>query len=438
MICGTAVSQVVTPAVVKQAESRLQTMSPEQIDAKIKELGLTREQADAKAKEYGIDLESYLVKTSLPTVSLPKEPSTSIKIEVAPQNMQAGSATAPQTVTTPGAPVQTTTPASSADQPVKIVPVKVDEPKPIPGEIENFGYSIFKSSGMFEARPSIDNDYRIGVGDVLKIALWGQVQSYNEYTVDGEGRILVSAVGPIMVSGLTLNKARTNVQHAMSRACGGLTLSPPTIFMDLTVARIRPVRIFMMGEVNSPGGYEISGFANVFNSMFAVGGPKLSGSLRDIRVIRGGKTVAHVDMCDYLIGSTKTSDVRVNDNDVIYVPLRGRTVTIKGGVSRTARFELLPDEQLKRLLEFSGGIRTTMYLDRIQVDRIIPFAERTTDGPDRKIFDVDFRQIVRSGKDLQVEDGDIFIVYPILDEKKNFVVVEGAVRRPGTYQLEKI
>ncbi len=437
LMYGTTLSQTASPAQVKQAEDRLQSMSPDQIDAKIKQLGMTREQAEAKAKEYGIDLESYLVKTGLPTV---KEPTTSVNIQVAPQSTQTVPATAPQTgtITTPGVPVQTTTPASSADQPVEIVPVKVEEPKLKPGEIENFGYSIFKTSGVFEARPSIDNDYRIGIGDVLKIALWGEMQSYNEYTVDGEGRILVSAVGPIMVSGLTLDKARMNVQHAMSSAFGGLSKSPPTIFMDLTVARIRPVRIFMMGEVNNPGGYEVSGFANVFNSMFVVGGPKLSGSLRDIRVVRSGKTVAHVDLYDYLIGSTKTSDMRVNDNDVIYIPLRGRMVAIKGEVSRSARFELLPNEQLKRLLEFSGGIRTTMYLERIQVDRIIPFAERTSDGPDRKIFDIDFRQIVKSGKDFQLEDGDIITIYPILERKENYVVIEGAVWRPGTYQKEKI
>ncbi len=440
LVCGTALSQVVSPENVKQAKTRLQVMSAEQIDAKIKQLGMTREEAEAKAKDFGIDLGSYLLKTGSSMGSEQKEPTTSVNIQVAPQTAQSAPVTTPQTgtVTTPGVPVQTTTEASSADQPVKMVPIKVEEPKLKPGEVENFGYNIFKSSGMFEARPSIDNDYRIGVGDVLKISLWGEMQSYNEYTVDGEGRILVSAVGPIMVSGLTLDKARKNVQNAMSSAFGGLAKSPPTIFMDLTVARIRPVRIFIMGEVNNPGGYEVSGFANVFNSMFVVGGPKLSGSLRDIRVVRSGKTAAHVDLYDYLIGSTKTTDMRVNDNDVIYIPLRGKFVTIKGEVSRPARFELLPDEQLKRLLEFSGGIRTTMYLDRIQIDRIIPFTERAADGPDRKIFDVDFRQIVKSGKDFQVEDGDIITVYPILERKENYVVIEGAVYRPGMYQKEKV
>ncbi|MCX6136674.1 MAG: SLBB domain-containing protein, partial [Ignavibacteriales bacterium] len=439
---GTALPQDIE--IKRQAETQLGKMTPEQIDAKIKALGMTRAEAEAKAKEYGVDLESYLNKASAAKVAPPKEPATSVKVEVGTQNQAAPapavSATPAQTgtVTEPGVPMQTTAAVSSANQQVKLVPVKTDESKAKPGEIENFGYSIFKSPGVFEARPSIDNDYRIGVGDVLKIALWGEMQSYNEYTVDGEGRILVSAVGPVMVSGLTLDKARRNVQNAMSSAFGGLVKSPPTIFMDLTVARIRPVRIFMMGEVTSPGGYEVSGFANVFNSMFAVGGPKLSGSLRDIRVIRSGKTVAHVDLYDYLIGSVKTSDTRINDNDIIYIPLRGKSVTIKGEVSRTARFELLPDEQLKRLLEFSGGIRTTMYLERIQVDRIIPFSERVKDGPERKLFDVDFAQIVKTNKDFDLEDGDIVTVYPILDIKKNFVTIEGAVWRPGLFQKEKV
>jgi protein involved in polysaccharide export with SLBB domain len=444
LTAGIAVSQEVK----QQAEAQLEKMTPEQIDAKIKQLGMTRAEAEAKAKEYGINLETYLAKAGSSASSKLKEPTLaqpSVKVEVN-QAAPAGAAVPPAQApgvslpstenTAPGAPLPTA--AGPVESQVKVVPVKSNEPAAKPGEIEPFGYSLFKATGMFEARPSIDNDYRIGVGDVLKIAIWGEMQSYNEYTVDSEGRILVSAVGPILVSGLTLERARKNVLNAMSSAFGGLAKSPPSIFMDLTVARIRPVRVFIMGEVGNPGGYEVSGFSNVFNSLFTVGGPKLSGSLRDIRLVRSGKTVAHVDMYDYLIGSTKTSDIRVNDNDVIYIPLRGKTVTIRGEVSRPARFELLPDEQLKRLLEFSGGIRTTMYLERVLVDRIITFAERVKDGPERKFVDVDFRQIVENGKDFQLEDGDIVTVYPILDQKKNYVTIDGSVWRPGTYQKEKL
>jgi protein involved in polysaccharide export with SLBB domain len=423
-----SLSLAVSQDIKQKAEAQLNTMTPEQIDAKIKEAGMTRAEAEAKAKEYGIDLDSYLMKVG----TGPKVTTPAVNVEIN-QTPPPGTAATPNAA--PGAPMPST--AAPAEEQVKIIPVKGKEPAT--GGVELFGYDLFKSSaGMFEARPSIDNDYRIGVGDVLKIALWGEMQSYNEYTVDGEGRILVSSVGPILVSGLTLERAKRNVQNAMSGAFGGLAKSPPTIFMDLTVARIRPVRIFMMGEVGNPGGYELSGFSNVFNSLFTIGGPKQSGSLRDIRVVRSGKTIANVDMYDYLIGSTKTSDIRVNDNDVIYVPLRGKTVTIRGEVSRSARFELLPNEQLKRLLEFSGGIRTTMYLERIQVDRIIPFAERTADGPDRKIFDIDFSVIVKTGKDYQLEDGDVITVFPILERKENFVTIDGAVYRPGTYQKDKI
>ncbi len=154
--------------------------------------------------------------------------------------------------------------------------------------------------------------------------------------------------------------------------------------------------------------------------------------------MRNGKAVVKVDLYDYLIGSERTGDVRVNDNDIIYVPLRGRTVGIRGAVLRTAYFELLPNEQLKRLLDFSGGIRNTFYLQRIQVDRIVPFAERKKGEFDRKIFDIDFSEILKSGKDFKLEDGDIVTVFPILEDKKNFVTIEGAVWRPGTYQLDKI
>ena len=402
----------------QQAESQLGQMTPDEIDAKIKQYGLTREQADAKAKELGIDLSTYLQRRSTNAVT---PAATSVKVEVTPVE---------------------TKPAATLDsvQPVES-PTPPKEKPPITGAggLPYFGYNIFKTvSSAFEPRPVLDEQYLIGEGDVLSISLWGELQSYSEHTVGKEGRILVSSVGPIYVSGYSLEKVRGIVQNAMGKAYAGLKKSPPSIFMDLSVARIRPLRIFAMGEVENPGGYSVSPFANVFNSLFSFGGAKLSGSLREIRVIRNNRIVNKVDIYDYLIGTEKTNDFRINDNDIIYVPLRERTVGIKGAVLRSAYFELLPNENLKQLIEFSGGIRTTIYLQRIQVDRIVPFAERKKGEPDRKIFDIDLSEFLKSGKDYKLEDGDIVTIFPILDEKKNFVTLDGAVWRPGLYQLEKI
>ena len=200
----------------------------------------------------------------------------------------------------------------------------------------------------------MDKEYILGAGDVLKISLWGQLQSTQEVTVDQDGTITLST-GPVLVSGYSIEKAKKRIIAALSQAYAGLVSRPPSIFFDLSLSKLRPVRVFIMGEVENPGGYFVNNFANVFNSLFVVGGPKASGSMRDVRVIRNSKVIAKVDLYDYLLGSSRTNDTRVNDNDIVYVPLRGKRVTIDGEVLRSRTFELLPGENLRKLIEFSGG-----------------------------------------------------------------------------------
>jgi polysaccharide export outer membrane protein len=455
--------QAQTPGQVEQAKAKLSTMTPDEIEAAIKSYGLTRAEADAKAKEAGIDLESYLKGRSAKATPA-AQPQTQVNIQVSPTqvnpNANAGQpaavtptvpiVSAPNFDTTKNAVQTTVAPVPIVQAPVVQTPV-VQAPEPTkppqeaapvkgPEDIPYFGYNLFKAGpSAFEPRPNLaDNSYIVGEGDVLRISLWGDTQSMAEYTVDVEGRILIQPAGPVLVAGYTFDQAKARVIRALSQSLAGLAAKPPSTFLDLTIARLRPVRAFIMGEVANPGTYSLSSFATVFNSLFTVGGPLLSGGMREVRLVRSGKIAAKVDLYDYLIGSEKTSDVRVNDNDIIYVPLRGRTVGIKGAVLRKAYFELLPNEQLKRLIEFSGGIRNTFYLQRIQVDRIVPFAERKKGEPDRKVFDINFEDLMKNNKDYKLEDGDIITVFPILDEKKNFVILDGAVWRPGTYQLEKI
>lgn len=440
--------QAQTAMQVEQAKAKLGTMTPDEIDAAIKKYGMTREEADAKAKAVGIDLESYLKSRGGDTTPA-AQPQTQVNIQVAPAqttpNAAAGQPSGqipvvqtpmvqPPVVLTPN--VQT--PVVQTPEPIK--PPQEAAPAKGPGGIPYFGYNLFKAGpGAFEARPNmVDNLYIVGEGDVLRIALWGDTQSMSEYTVDTEGRILIQPAGPVLVAGFTLDQAKAKVIRALGQSLSGLVAKPATTFLDLTIARLRPVRAFIMGEVDNPGTYSLNSFSTVFNALFSSGGPLVSGDLRDIRLVRNGKTVAKVDLYDYLIGSEKTKDIRVNDNDIIYVPLRGRTVGIKGAVFRSAYFELLPNEHLKKLIDFSGGIRNTFYLQRIQIDRIIPFAERKPGDFERKMFDVDFSDILLHGKDYTLEDGDIVTIFPIQDDKENYVNIDGAVWRPGTYQLEKV
>jgi polysaccharide export outer membrane protein len=419
-------AQQLNPLQVQQAKTQLGTMTPEQIDAKIKDYGMTRSEAEAKAKEYGVDLESFLTRGAVTGKSESVTNTNQQQVDEKDITKSDSLTLVPKV-------------KEVVSQEVVLSNKKSGKSLLSPDGLEYYGYSIFQTTtGVFEPRPFIDDQYVLGEGDVIKISLSGELQSYNEYTVNSEGRVLISGVGPILVAGSTVEKAKKNVTSALGNAYSGLVRNPPSIFMDLSVARIRPVRIFMTGEIESPGGYAVSNFGNVFNSLFSVGGPKTSGSLRDVRVLRNNKVIAKVDLYDYLVGSSKNNDVRVNDNDIIFVPLRGKTVSIKGEVLRAYTFELLPGENLKKLIEISGGLRSNVYIDRIQVDRIVPFAERVKKGDDRKIYDIDFKDVATGKKDYTLEDGDVITVFPILDKKDNFVEITGDVYRPGLYQIDKI
>jgi polysaccharide export outer membrane protein len=409
---------------VQQAQSELRKMSPAEIEARVKSLGMTMDEAKAKAQMYGIDLETYLQRggtsRGLPVVDT--------LLNVQPQFA------VPSGIDTSAVSKRQRT-GSPAPQIKKISPVVG------PHALTYFGYDVFQNiPAAFEPTASgpVDPDYLIGPSDVLLISVWGQVELRNEFQVDKDGRIFIPNVGPILISGQTLQEAQKTILKSMSRSYAGLNAKAPTAWLDVTITRLRPKRVFIMGEVLAPGGYTVSSYATVFNCLYSIGGPTVKGSLRDVRLLRNGKIIAHVDFYSYLTGSDKINDVRIQDNDIIFVPTRGKTVSIQGEVRRPAMYELLPDENLRKLLDFAGGPLPTTYLERVQVEHIIPFKQRTQRENDREIQDIGFRAILNSGKDYTLADGDAVTLYPILYPAVNYVTIQGDVYRPGTYQLEKV
>ncbi len=408
-----------TQAQIDEAKAKLGTMTPGQIEAKVSQYGMTMEQAEAKADSHGIDLQSYLNKlpaqgTQLPTVDTTQHAAPQSVIQI----------------------VQNPAPAEST-----VTHPAVDTSKLIgPGGLRYFGYDVFKNvPAAFEpATGPVDPEYLIGPADVIRINVWGEVEQRNDLEVDNEGRIFIPTVGPVLIAGQTLEQAQKSIIKEMSQSFKGLVTTPRSVWLDVTIARLRPKQIFIMGEVNSPGGYSVSTYANVFNSLFWAGGPTVKGTLRDVRLIRNNKVIAHVDLYKYLAGSEKINDVRVQSNDIIFVPTRGKTVSVNGEIRRSGIYELLPDENLKRLLDYAGGALPTTYLERVQINHIVPFQKRVRGELDRTINDVDFRSILNDGKDYSLADGDGVEFFPIDQEKENYVIIDGAVFRPGTYQLEKV
>jgi len=196
--------------------------------------------------------------------------------------------------------------------------------------------------------------------------------------------------------------------------------------------------VFILGEVAQPGGYTISNYATVFNALYAVGGPLPRGSLRNVKVIRESKVIAVVDLYDYLLKGENTSDVRLQNNDVVFIPPRGKTVSIRGEVRRPAIYELKDEEHFLTLLQFCGGLLPTAYTGVAQVERIKPFDQRKTIET-KIVVDIPLNDILsKKMADFSLENSDDVEIFPVVDEPKNYAVIRGSVYRPGRYELGKV
>ncbi|MCL2689649.1 MAG: SLBB domain-containing protein [Chitinispirillia bacterium] len=309
------------------------------------------------------------------------------------------------------------------------------------GTPQYFGYNLFSSTpDAFKptAVGPIDPGYMIGPGDVLRLAVWGQSEFTHELTVNNDGKILIPVAGQFHVSGIPFEQLQSRLKNLLSRHYSGLGATPQRTFMDLSIAQLRPIRIYIMGEVRQPGGYTVSSFANAFSALYSVGGPLEKGSLRDVRVIRGDSVIAAVDIYDYLLTGRSKSDIRLQNNDVVFVPPRGKTVHISGAVRRPAIYELKNDEHLLGLLAFCGGVLSGANVDKAHLQRILPFSERGGAQQMTQKVSIELKRYLDGSSDFVLHDMDKIEVVSLFDDLRNFVTISGAVQYPGTYQSENM
>ena len=308
------------------------------------------------------------------------------------------------------------------------------------GVLRPFGYEIFNLSPRtfepLEGGP-VDPNYPLGPGDEIVITLWGDTEQFHRLRIDREGKILIPDIGQVVITGLTLERADEKIKNRLSGIYSGLDplSGSQSTFFDLSLGKLRSIRIFIMGEVNRPGGYTMRATVTAFNALYYGGGPNKRGSLRDVRIIRNGKVINKMDLYTYLLYGKTDEDVRLRDGDAVFVPIRGRMVAIKGEINAPALYELKPWDGLRNLISLARGLKPTAYIDRIQIDRIVPFEERDSYPQERKIIDIEYKSFMKDkDKDFQLVDGDVISIFSILDFKMNLVKIGGSVTRPGTYE----
>jgi len=203
----------------------------------------------------------------------------------------------------------------------------------------------------------------------------------------------------------------------------------------LSLGNLRPLRIQVLGEVDQPGAYTINHSSTLFSALYYFNGPTKYGSLRDIRLIRNGEQIASIDFYEYLLKGKKPNDQKLQLDDVIFIPRRLKTVSIYGAINRSGIYELKENEGFTDLISIAGGLKITAYLDRAQIDRVVPFEKRSSLGIDRMYKDINISDGLASKNKISLQEGDKIQIFSVLETRMNTVTIEGSINRPGKYDL---
>lgn len=306
---------------------------------------------------------------------------------------------------------------------------KVDNEKKVSDEEigpKVFGSELFRNGNItFEPnlRIATPKGYVIGPDDKLLIDLTGDNEASYNLQVSADGIINLQYVGRIAVGGLTIEQATSKINTAMSKTYPSLRSGRTNLAINL--GNIRSIKVTLTGQLVKPGTYTLSSLSTVYNALYASGGPAQNGSFRKIEVIRNNKVISTIDIYSFLLKGVQQNNIRLQDQDVINVPVFNKRVEVTGEVKRSALFEVVNGESLKDVLDFAGGFTTQAYTAKVK-------AFQNTDK-DRKIVDIASAEF----STYQPQNGDKYIVEAILDRFQNRVEILGAVFRPGVYELEK-
>jgi len=312
----------------------------------------------------------------------------------------------------------------------------------VKSRLQQFGYDFFDTQATsFAPVPDapVGPDYVLGPLDSLSIHIWNVPdptlnRSYI-VPVERDGMIVIPQIGAIPVGGLTFSQAERAITSRL-----GAHLK--RFEVHVAMARLRTIKVYVVGEVVRPGAYEVSSLATVSNAIYAACGPARSGSLRQVHLVRENQVVADVDFYQFLMAGDRRNDSRLQAGDVIVVPPLGPVAAISGSVKRAAIYELKPGLRLTDLLQLAGGLTPLANHQRCQLFRLDPEKGRI-------ILDVNLgtlntiitddggkKRQVSSRADLVIHDGDYVRIGSLPTQVTNVVTLAGAVKNPGPYEFK--
>ncbi len=288
-----------------------------------------------------------------------------------------------------------------------------------------FGHSMFRNSAVtFEPNLNIatPENYVLGAGDEIIVDVWGNSQVTHQSTVTPDGRVFIPDVGPVAVAGLTMKEATTRMRNALGAIYEGLY--DGSVQMELSLSGIRSIQVNVMGEVGVAGTYTLPSLATLFHALYMAGGVSEIGTLRSIKLYRGGKLFSDVDVYDYIFNGTSEADVALRDGDLIIVSPYGNLVEVTGEVKRPMFYELRAGESVADLIGYAGEFTAEANRELVNVTR--------RQGGQYKSFSIDGNELDA----FKLEDGDEVSVAGSINRHENRVEVLGAVYREGYYALD--
>lgn len=294
-------------------------------------------------------------------------------------------------------------------------------------ESDIYGYEVFRGNTFLSFQSNLNiptpTDYVLGPGDKLFIDIYGQSENYYQAEISPDGDLILENFGPINVSGMTVEKANIRLINKLKKVYTGL--SSKKTFVNISVGIPRAIRVNIVGEVNLPGTYNFSAFNTVYNAIYVAGGITENATLREVKLFRDNRLVDTIDIYKFLNEGNQSSNVRLENNDLIVVGPYTNRVSISGGVKIPGKFEIKNGETIADLINYSGGFSEDSYSKSIRITRI--FDEKY------KIVDVNSDQY----EFFQLKSGDKIEIDKIIEKYDNRLIVKGSVYKPGVFALSE-
>lgn len=303
---------------------------------------------------------------------------------------------------------------------------RFSDPKPVKKNSPIYGYEFFSNPNIkFEPniRIATPKSYVLGPDDELSILLTGINESTTNAKVSPEGTVKIPYAGLVYVNGLSIEQATTQIKSKMVKAYPALASGQTKLVVNL--GTVRSIRVTIIGNVTTPGTYTISSLSTLFNALYQSGGATYSGSLRKIELIRNNKVIQIVDLYNFLQNGIQTDNVSLRDQDVIRIPIYTTRVAIDGSVKRPGIYELKPAETISDVVKYAGGFSDLAYKGIAKVTQV---GEK-----ERSVKDISSDMFDR----YTLKNADSIYFGAILNRFANRVVIEGAVYRPGTFELNQ-